>query len=358
MTMDEKWMRRALVLAEKGRGRVSPNPMVGAVLVRGGRIVGEGFHPLFGKAHAEIEAIRKAGNKARGSTLYVNLEPCAHWGKTPPCVNALIRAGVRRVVAAMRDPNPLVSGKGFAALRRQGTSVTIGVLNQDAEQLNRAFVTWVKKNRPYVTLKVASSLDGRTSTITGESQWITGEKARRAGHVLRARADAVAVGVHTVRSDNPSLTTHGQGGHPIRIIFDSRMRAPLRARVFNKEAPTWLLATDRAVLKQMDQFKRKGVQVLLCHPDAQGRISVKDALRRLAGRGITHLLVEGGMTLQQSFLESGMVDEVAWFIAPLIIGNAKRLKDAWKLDRLDVERIGPDLRVSACLPESSRRSAK
>src|SRR5258706_228756 len=194
MSVDEKWMRRALALAEKGRGSVHPNPMVGAVLVRGGRLVGQGFHQKFGQAHAEVKAIQRAGERTKGSTLYVNLEPCSHWGKTPPCVDAIVRAGVKRVVSAMRDSNPLVSGKGFNALKRRGISVLVGVLEEEARHLNRAFITWATRKRPFVTLKVASSLDGRMATISGESKWITGEKARRAGHLLRAQVDAIAVG--------------------------------------------------------------------------------------------------------------------------------------------------------------------
>jgi diaminohydroxyphosphoribosylaminopyrimidine deaminase/5-amino-6-(5-phosphoribosylamino)uracil reductase len=348
-------MRRALALAEKGRGRVHPNPMVGAVLVREGRVVGEGFHQGFGSAHAEVEVIRRAGERASGSTLYVNLEPCSHWGKTPPCADAIVRAGIRRVVAAMKDPNPEVSGRGFRRLKMARVSVASGVLEEEASYLNRAFVTWVTKKRPYITMKVASSIDGRTATITGESRWITGKEARAGGRVLRAGVDAVAVGRGTVRADNPTLSAHGMGKNPIRIVFDSRLRSPVRARVFSKEAPSWCLATDHTLLRHMDQIKRRGVQVILCHAGAGHRVSVKDALKRLAARGIAHLLVEGGWTLQQSFLEAGVVDEVAWFMAPMIIGSAKKLKSAWRLKNVQVARVGDDLCIHACLPESFRR---
>ena len=324
-------MRRALALAEQGRGRVHPNPMVGAVLVRGGRVVGEGFHRRFGQEHAEVEAIRAAGARARGSTLYVNLEPCSHWGKTPPCADAIVRAGVKRVVAAIQDPNPAVCGRGFRKLKKARLSVVSGILGSDARYLNRAFITWVTQKRPYVTLKVAASLDGRTATITGDSRWITGREARRVGHTVRAGVDAIAVGRATVQADNPSLTAHGMGKNPIRIIFDSRLHSPLRSRVFSKDAPTWCLATDHCVLKPMDQMKRRGAQVILCKPDAHHRVDVKDALRRLAARGITHLLVEGGLTLQQAFLKAGVVDDVVWFVAPMIIGDARKLKNAWRL---------------------------
>ncbi len=334
MSIDEKWMRRALLLAEKGRGRVHPNPMVGAVLVRGGRAVGEGFHRQYGQAHAEVEAIRRAGTRAQGSTLYINLEPCSHWGKTPPCVEAITAAGIARVVAAMQDPNPLVSGQGVALLQRRGIRVTKGVLEKEAQHLNRAFVARMKYGRPYVTLKVASSLDGKTATITGDSQWITGTAARQAGHRLRAQVDAIAVGANTVLKDNPSLTSHGTGPNPVRIVFAGRRSIPRRSQIFNKAAKTWVLK------------------------NTQGKARLQKTLKELAAKGVTHLLVEGGQTLQRSFLEAGAVDEVVWFVAPLLIGNAKRLKDARRLGELDVEKIGPDLRISACLPESSRRSAK
>ena len=263
-------MRRALALADKGSGKVHPNPMVGAVLVRGGRVVGEGFHRRFGEAHAEVEAIRRAGARAKGATLYVTLEPCSHWGKTPPCAPAILDAGIRRVVSAMKDPNPLVSGKGFRLLQKSRVSVTQGVLEKEAADLNRAFVIWIKEKRPYVTLKAAASLDGRMATVTGESQWITGPKARQAGHDLRAEADAIAVGLGTVKADNPSLTTHGRGPNPLRVIFDSRLRAPIRSRIFNRDSPTWCLATDHTVLRHMDQLKRRGVQVVLCRAGADG----------------------------------------------------------------------------------------
>jgi diaminohydroxyphosphoribosylaminopyrimidine deaminase/5-amino-6-(5-phosphoribosylamino)uracil reductase len=351
MTVDEKWMQRVLALAEKGRGQVHPNPMVGAILLRGGRLVGEGFHRRFGEAHAEVEAIKNAGGRARGSTLYVNLEPCAHWGKTPPCVEAVIRAGVKRVVVAMKDPNPTVSGRGFRKLRSAHIPVIAGVLEEEARYLNRAFVTWVTKKRPYITMKVASSLDGRTATITGESKWITSREARGVGHMLRAGVDAIAVGRSTIAMDNPSLTAHGLGKDPVRLVFDSRLRSPVKSKVFSQEATTWCLATDHSVLKHLDQMKRRGVQVILCKPDAAKRVSVTDAMRQLAVKGIAHLLIEGGLTLQQSFLEAGIVDEVVWFIAPVIIGNVRKLKSAWRLKKLQVGMTGPDLCVSACLQE-------
>ena len=324
MASDEKWMSRALALAAKGQGFVHPNPLVGAVLVRDGRVVGEGFHRRFGEPHAEVEAIRRAGSLAKGSTLYVNLEPCAHWGKTPPCADAVIRSGITRVVAAMKDPNSLVSGKGFAALKRHGVALTIGLLKTEATHLNRAFVTWVVENRPYVTLKVASSLDGRTATITGESKWITGEKARRSGYALRAQVDAIAVGAGTVLKDNPSLTAHGFGRNPIRVVFAGRRRLPPRSKLFNNAAPTWVIK-------------------------AKGKSELRQALTGLARKGVAHLLVEGGLQLQKSFLDAGLVDEVLWHIAPLIIGDVKNLRDASSLKNVSVNNVGKDVCVTGYL---------
>ena len=311
MSVDEKWMRRVLALAKKGIGQVHPNPMVGSVLVQSGRVVGEGYHRKFGQAHAEVEAIRRARERgsegARGSTLYVNLEPCAHWGKTPPCADAIIRAGITRVVAAMKDPNPLVSGKGLARLRKNGVSVRVGVLQQEALRLNHDFVARMKGPLPRIILKVACSLDGRTATVTGESKWITSFRSRGAGHRLRAAVDAVGVGANTIRRDDPTLTAHGKGKNPIRIVFAGRRALPKRAQVFDGAAPTWVIR------------------------NAQGQRNLIRALRDLGRSGIRTLLVEGGPKLQNSFLEAGVVDEAIYFIAPMIIGTHKHLKEAWRL---------------------------
>ncbi len=331
MISDENGMRRALWLAERGRGRVHPNPMVGAVLVSGGRVVGEGFHRVYGQAHAEVEAIRRAGARAKGSTLYVNLEPCVHWGKTPPCVEAVARAGIIRVVASMKDPNPLVSGKGFAWLKRHRISVKTGVMEKEAQVLNRPFVTRMKYKRPYITLKVASSLDGRTAAASGESKWITSPESRRDGWRLRAQVDAIAVGANTVVKDDPSLTAHGLGQNPVRIVFAGRRRIPRTSKVFSKEARTWILK------------------------NTQGTAKLQKALKELADSGITHLLVEGGPTLQQSFLNASVVDEVVWYIAPLLIGNVKHLRDASRVRDWNIQKMGKDLRITACLQGSSRR---
>ncbi len=320
MSIDEKWMRRALHLAKRGEGNVHPNPMVGAVVVRGGLPVSEGWHRRYGQAHAEVEALQKARKRAKGATLYLTLEPCAHWGKTPPCVDMVIRSGVKRVVMAMRDPNPKAGG-GISKLRKAGIHVTVGVLQAEARALNRVFCTWARFKRPYITLKAAASLDGRTATVTGESKWITGPVARKEGHRLRAEVDAVAVGANTVLHDNPSLTSHGLGRNPVRIIFAGRRAMPRSLKLFDTAAPTWVLN------------------------DTRGKPNLKRALTQLAERGITHMLVEGGAALQRSFWEAGVVDEVVWFVSPLWMGPAKRLKDAVRLKTPRVQRLGNDVLI-------------
>ncbi len=347
-------MNRALGLARRGAGRVHPNPMVGCVIVRGGKVVGEGYHSAYGHDHAEVEAIRRAGTKARRATLYVNLEPCAHWGKTPPCVIAIAGSGVRTVVAALKDPNPIVGGKGFTFLKKHGVRVRQGLLQQEAAELNKAFFTWVRERRPYVTLKAATSLDGKIATARGESQWITSPAARARGHALRAEADAVAVGVGTVLKDNPSLTAHGKGRNPKRIIFDSALRLPPGARVTDRAAPTWVFTTSRAPSAKRRALERKGVAVYVLANDTHGHVSLPEAARVLAREGIAHLLVEGGGTLNAAFLEASLVDEMIWFIAPKIIGGetAKtavegvgigKLAKAWNVKIMSVERVGEDI---------------
>lgn len=320
MSAEEKWMRRALVLAERGRGRVHPNPLVGAVVVQGNRVVGEGWHHAFGQPHAEIEALANAGLKAFGGTLYVTLEPCTHWGKTPPCVDAIIRSGVRRVVIAMRDPNPKAAG-GAARLRRHKMLIEIGLLSESARSQNKAFLSWIQEKRPYVILKMASSLDGRASTRTGDSQWITGPVARKAGHLLRSQVDAIAVGAGTLLADKPSLTAHGQGRNPIRIVFAGRRRIVAKGKTFDRFAPTWIIRQP------------------------QNASGLRKALKIVSEKGVGTLLVEGGPTLAQSFIDANAIDEVSWFIAPMIIGRTKKLRDALRFQDVEIKRLGDDIRI-------------
>jgi diaminohydroxyphosphoribosylaminopyrimidine deaminase / 5-amino-6-(5-phosphoribosylamino)uracil reductase len=305
--IDDKWMRRALALARKGKGRVHPNPMVGAVLVKNGRLIGEGYHRFYGGDHAETHAIRQAGSRARGSTLYVTLEPCAHWGKTPPCAHAVAQAGIRRIVVAMKDPNPLVAGKGFKILRQAKIACSIGTLQKEATELNHIFVTRMRTGRPYVTLKIACSLDGRTHTVCGESKWITSPASREAGHRLRSHVDAIAVGAGTVLQDNPTLTSHGKGRNPLRVVFAGRRKLSKRLNVFNQAAETLVIQ------------------------NAAGPANLLKSLKDLGAKNISHLLVEGGETLHRSFLEAGVVDEIYAVVAPVIIGQEKQLKNAWRV---------------------------
>jgi diaminohydroxyphosphoribosylaminopyrimidine deaminase / 5-amino-6-(5-phosphoribosylamino)uracil reductase len=349
---DTSYLQRALTLAKRGQGYVHPNPMVGAVIVSRGSVVGEGYHRRYGRPHAEVEALRKAGARAKGATLYLNLEPCSHWGKTPPCADAVIAAGIRRVVAAMQDPNPKVAGRGFAKLRRAGISVQVGLLEQEAETLNRAFRVFVLEKRPYVTLKAATSLDGKIATVRGESKWITGEASRREGHKLRAEADAIAVGAETVRRDDPQLSAHGLGRDPIRVVFDSRLRLSPRAKLFSSKGRVWIFTTKAASAAKRRALEKKGAAVHVM-PAHRGRVDIPAALTRLAQAGITHLLVEGGGTLAASFVEQKRVDEVIWFIAPRLIGGADaktalegrgvaRLREALALKDVSMRPLGTD----------------
>lgn len=327
-------MTLALRLAEKARGTVSPNPMVGAVLVKDGTIVGWGFHRRPGLPHAEILALRRAGKRARGATLYVTLEPCCHFEKrTPPCVPEVLRSGVRRVVIAMHDPNPAVGGRGVNELRRSGLSVTVGVARREAEELNRSYCHWVKTKQPYVTLKAGMTLDGQIATAAGESRWITGDQSRREAHRLRGQTDAVLVGVGTVLADDPSLTAR-IGAHlnrlaprqPLRIVVDSRLRIPSKARVLSrqKRARTLVATTNAAPMSRRARLARQGVEVVI-FPASRGRVELPALLDELGRRNVTSLLVEGGGELNGAMLRARLVHHVRLSIAPILLGgdNAK-----------------------------------
>ncbi|MDI6632192.1 MAG: bifunctional diaminohydroxyphosphoribosylaminopyrimidine deaminase/5-amino-6-(5-phosphoribosylamino)uracil reductase RibD [Bacillota bacterium] len=358
LTDDESFIRRTLELAARARGLTSPNPLVGAVVVRDGRVVGEGYHRRAGLPHAEIEALQAAGEAARGATLYVNLEPCCHTGRTGPCTEAIIAAGVKRVVAAMVDPNPLVAGKGIARLREAGIDVAVGVMEDEARRLNEAFIKYVTARRPFVILKTAMSLDGKIATVTGESRWITGEAAREYVHQLRNTCDAVLVGIGTVLKDDPSLTTRlPEGGRdPVRVILDSSARLPLAARVLNQdsEAPTLVATTEVAPAERLAALRQAGAEVLVCGRGPQVNLDL--LLAELAAREIVSVLVEGGSTVNASFLLQGLVDKVVWFIAPRIIGGRealgpvggsgiRHLARAIRLTETVVKQLGADLCV-------------
>lgn len=303
---DKKYIRIALELAQRGKGLTSPNPCVGAVVVKDGKIVGRGYHRRAGGPHAEIYALRQAGRKAKGATLYVSLEPCCHYGRTPPCVNSILFSGIRRVVAAIKDPNPLNNGKGIAWLKREGIKTEVGILEDEARKLNEAFIKYITKKIPFVTVKVAQSLDGKIATRTGDSKWISGAKARRFVHCLRSKVDAVIVGARTVLKDDPLLTARIKGGNvkqPLRVILCGDSKIPASARILNS----------------------KGGQVIILKARKNGRVDIKSLLKDLAKKGITHVLIEGGGEVIASAFEAKVVDKVYFFISPKIIGGRQAI---------------------------------
>ena len=323
---DEVYMRRVLELAERGRGRTSPNPMVGAVVVKSGRVLAEGYHRRAGGPHAEAVVLKKAGSRAEGATLYLNLEPCCHFEKrTPPCVPLIIKRRIRRIVVAIRDPNPKVNGRGISLLRRAGVQVAEGVLKREAHRLNEVYTKYVTTGVPFVISKTAMSLDGKIATARGSTTSITGDEARRAGHRLRDQSDAILVGIQTVLTDDPRLTTRlpGVKGHDAhRVIVDSTLKIPPTARLLVQKstARTIIATTHRAHPSKVRSLEQAGATVWVVK-DQEGRVSLPDLMRRLGGTGITSVLIEGGGELNASAFRSGIVDKLVWFMAPKIIGQ-------------------------------------
>jgi len=323
---DQQYMAAALALARRGLGSVWPNPAVGCILVdNDGNVVGRGWTQPGGRPHAETEALARAGEAARGSCAYVTLEPCAHFGQTPPCATALIEAGVRRVVIAVEDPDPRVAGRGISMLKDAGIDVTLGVRTDAAMDLNAGFVLRITKKRPLVTLKAASTLDGRIATASGDSKWITGEAARSRGHVLRARNDAIIVGIDTVIADDPELNCRlpgMEGMSPVRVVADTSLRIDPDCKLVKgaRETPTWVFCAPGVQGARIEGLTKRGVTVIEAEPDADGRPAVADILTGLAKSGITRVLVEGGGRLAAAFLRSRKVDRLAWFRAASIIG--------------------------------------
>jgi len=357
---DDELMAEAVALAAQADFHTSPNPMVGALVVRDGAVVARGFHRRAGEDHAEVIALREAGDAARGADLYVTQEPCAHFGRTPPCTDAVIAAGVRRVVVGMRDPNPRVDGRGVAALREAGITVVEGVLDERVRKLNEFFVKHATTGMPFVTAKFAMSLDGRIATHGGESKWITSEAAREQVHRLRHAHDAILVGANTVLRDDPNLTTRlpgGQGRSPLRVVVDSRLRVPAEARIFAQETGAVLVATsDRSRGERLREFEQRGVPVVVL-PSSQGRVGLPDLLRHLGERQCISMLIEGGSSMHGSAFDQRLVDKVVAFIAPRIIGGIEapgavgghgvdRLADAHALRDVEVRQLGPDIMVS------------
>ncbi|HRP75444.1 MAG TPA: bifunctional diaminohydroxyphosphoribosylaminopyrimidine deaminase/5-amino-6-(5-phosphoribosylamino)uracil reductase RibD [Rhodocyclaceae bacterium] len=355
---DHEAMSRALVLAAHGLHTTTPNPRVGCVLVRDGRIVGEGWHQRTGTAHAEVVALKMAGPEARGATAYVTLEPCSHHGRTPPCADGLIDAGIVRVVAAMDDPNPVVSGRGMERLRASGIVTETGLLEAQARELNIGFISRMTRGRPWVRLKTAGTLDGKSALNNGVSQWITGPAARRDGHRWRARACAILTGIGTVRDDDPRLTVRDMPceRQPLRVLVDSRLEVAPAAAIL--EGGNCLIATAIHDPAKAEALTSVGAEIVMV-PNANGKVDLPELLRELGRRGINELHVEAGSKLNGSLLREGCVDELLCYVAPMIVGNCAQglfdlpelvgLDRAWRLDIGDMRMLGPDLRILARL---------
>ena len=357
---DEKFMKLALNLAEKARGRTSPNPMVGAVIVRDGEIVGRGYHHRAGTPHAEIHAIADAGEKAKNAVIYVSLEPCSHYGRTGPCTQAIIVAGLSRVVMAMMDHNTMVSGRGKAALEAHGIDVQTGILESEARKLNEAFIKYITTKKPFVIMKTAMSMDGKIATSSGKSKWITSQDSRRIVHQIRDEVDAIMVGIGTVMRDDPSLTTRlpdGNGRDPVRVILDSRGRIWPEAKILHLDSParTIIAVTSQASQEKIDQL-REQAEVLVVS-EQNGRVSLQSLMRELGEMEIMSLLLEGGAEVNASALKEGIVDKVMVFIAPKLIGGVEapgpvggsgidELSEAVPLTDISLERIGEDILIT------------
>lgn len=358
--MDSAFMRESLRQARKGLGRTSPNPAVGAVIVRNGNVIATGYHRKAGLPHAEAEALNKLGGKAPGDTLYVTLEPCNHYGKTPPCTEAILKSGLKRVVVGMNDPNPDVTGGGCKFLEENGVSVTSGVLETECRQLNEAFLKFVTSKRPFVIVKSALTIDGWTATATGNSKWITNEKSRQFVHRLRDQVDAVMVGVGTVVADDPLLTTRlkrGRGKDPLRVVVDTHLRIPLNAKIMNHDsyAKTLIAVGPDVTPKDRKLFQKKDISMLVC-PIKDGRIELRALMELLAGMSVTSLLVEGGASVIGSMLRERLIDKFCIFKANKIFGGdngfpmaagpgPEKMDQCLNLKDIQVKRFGEDILI-------------
>jgi diaminohydroxyphosphoribosylaminopyrimidine deaminase/5-amino-6-(5-phosphoribosylamino)uracil reductase len=355
---DRGHMLAALALARRGVGSAWPNPAVGCVLVKEGRVVGRGWTQPGGRPHGETEALACAGDAARGATAYVSLEPCCHWGRTPPCTEALIAAGIARVVVAIEDRDPRVSGQGVARLRAAGIAVETGLCAEAAAELNAGFFLRLEQGRPLVTLKLASTLDGQIATSSGESRWITGELARERAHLLRASHDAVMIGSNTVITDDPLLTCRLPGldrRSPVRLVLDSRLAVPLTARVVAeaRRVPTWFITLRHGDAARREALLQSGVELIELPATPAHMVDMAAAFHELGRRGLTRVLVEGGSTLAAVLLRAGLVDRLAWFHAPALIGGdgipavagfgLDHLADAPRFERVSLEAVGDDV---------------
>lgn len=358
--MHESFMKRAIELAKNGLGRTSPNPAVGAVIVKGGKIIGEGYHRKAGMPHAEIDALNAAGKQAKGSTLYCTLEPCCHTGKTGPCTEAIIAAGITTVVIGAHDPNPLVQGKGVARLRVDGLQVEEYVLEEECKELIAPFAKHISTGLPFVILKAAMSLDGKIATRTGDSKWISSEESRGEAHLLRDTMDAIMVGIGTAVQDNPRLTCRIPGGrNPVRIVIDSKARLPPDARMLQEPGTTIVATTKESLAERRAALQAAGAEILICRTRRDGWVDLLDLMKTLGKKRICSVLLEGGSELNASMLQANLVDRFLLFIAPKIIGgNSKgpvggvgvaRMVDALTFSEMRIRQIGPDALLEVTL---------
>lgn len=362
--MEIQYMKRALELAEKGSGFTSPNPLVGAVIVKDGAIIGEGHHEIYGGPHAEINAFKNAIEDVRGATMYVTLEPCSHFGKTPPCANAIIEKGIAKVIIGMIDPNPIIAGRGVALLRDSGIEVHTGVLEEECEKLNEIFIKYITTKKPFVILKSAMTLDGKIATATGDSKWITSEASRKRVHQIRQRTSGILVGIGTVLTDNPQLTTRLEEvnvSHPIRIILDTHARVPMEAHVLENldEIRTIIATTALAPTEKLKRLKEKGAEILLL-PIKDDHVDLEALMIALGEIGIDSVLIEGGSRVNYSAIEADIVDKVIFFIAPKLIGGDEAktpvggtgkmfMRDAVVLKNMNYQVIGEDIMIEGYL---------
>ncbi len=358
--MDQHWMKRTLELAKQGAGWVSPNPMVGCVIIKNGEVIAEGWHAKFGGLHAEAAALAVAGKRAEGATLYVNLEPCSHFGKTPPCADAIIRHKLARVVVAMEDPNPKIAGRGIQRIRKAGIAVEVGLMEEEAKDLNRSFIHYITHQTPYCVMKTAVTMDGKTGTETGDSQWITGVDARKEVHRMRHEMDAVLVGTGTALADNPRLTTRleGEVSQPIRVVLDRNGVLPRTHHVLADEAAKtlWVMNEKAArTIREEVRVSQLGVEILTV-TENDGHLNLRDLFDKLGRRGVASVLLESGGSLNAAMLHAGLVQEVVLFMAPKIVGgkNAKTavegigipvLADCLNLEFTDIRQVGHDLMI-------------
>lgn len=360
------YMQRALYLAQKAKGQTSPNPLVGSVIVKAGEIVGEGYHRKAGEPHAEILALNEAGEKANGATLYCNLEPCRHYGRTPPCCQAIINSKIKEVVIAVQDPNPLTVGEGIELLKGHGIAVTVGILEEEARRVNEVFFKYITTSTPFVVMKIATSLDGKIATYTGDSRWISSETSRTYVHQWRSELDAVMVGVNSVIKDDPLLTTRLViGRNPKRIVVDSHLRIPTDSKVLTTldEAPTIVATTTQVSPRKISSLESLGAEVLVV-PEIDGLVSMKHLMQELGKKEITSVLLEGGSSLIASALHEGVVDKAYFFLAPKLIGGKKApgaiggqgvqlVSEAVALSDLCFENIDSDILISGYIKKCS-----